>query len=292
MPGLTESRMSVIRTLIDAAPDSVIRSLDMALSADASEGPMAVIREMVAAEAEQRRTRSMTFGPMAKLCPSRPTSRHECFPARVLPALWKALKAEQATAVAAAVEASRSWKNDEIDPAPFDRLVAAAAAGLRGAKPVYAPTAAILEADSPGSAARFAAYLDLVPLARRALGQLPEWLIRMTDERAASIRLAFRDAVTVAPDAGPRFIEILLAQLDEPWQVLRVVSGLMDRPTDEFMAGSELAHIGERLLREVDQRLDNLRNFDPQAGHDAGVAAAEDARVVVQCLIEFEETLD
>src|SRR5436190_11883498 len=292
MPGLTESRMSVIRTLIDAAPDSVIRSLDMALSADASEGPMAVIREMVAAEAEQRRTRSMTFGPLAKLCPSRPTSRHECFPSKVLPALWKALKAEQATAVAAAVGASRAWKNDEIDPAPFDQLVDAAAAGLRGAKPAYAAAAAILEGHGPGSTARFADYLDLVPLARRALAQLPEWMIRMTDERAAGIRLAFRDAVTVAPDAGPRFIEILLAQLDEPWHVLRIVSGLMDRPSGDFMAGPELAHLGERLLGEVDARLNALRSFDPQAGLSAGVAAAEDARVIVQCLIEFDETLD
>jgi hypothetical protein len=292
MPGLTESRMSVIRTLIDAAPDSAIRSLDMALSADSSGGPMATIREMVAAEAEQRRTRSMTFGPLAKLCPAVPTMRHECFPPKVMRTLWTALKTEQPDAVAAAVGASLGWKTEAIDPVPFDHLVTAAAAGLRAGGPAFSPSVAMLEAIAPGSAARFAAYLDLVPLARRSLDQLPEWLIRMTDERAAGIRLAFRDAVTVAPDAGPRFIEILLAQLDEPWHVLRVVSGLMDRPSDDFMAGSELAHIGERLLREVDMRLEALRNFDPQAGLPAGVAAAEDARVVVQCLIEFDQTLD
>src|SRR4051812_37478914 len=132
MPGLTESRMSVIRTLIDAAPDSAIRSLDMALSADASEGPMAVIREMVAAEAEQRRTRSMVFGPIAKLCPAKATMRHECFPTKVLPTLWKALRADRSEAVAAAIAASQAWKNDEIDPTPFDYLVTQAAAGLRG----------------------------------------------------------------------------------------------------------------------------------------------------------------
>jgi hypothetical protein len=292
MPGLTESRLAVIKSLIEAAPDSVVRSLDMALSAESGEGPMAIIRELVAGEAVERRARAMTFGPLAGLCPSKPTRRHDSFPAITLTALWKTLCAEHAGEIAQVLELSGSWRNEAVDPEPFDALCALAAQGLHQGDAAFASVTTLLEAAEPGGAARFADYLDLVPLSRRALALLPDWLGRMTDERAAAVRLHFRDAVEISPDAGPRFFEILLAQLDEPGQVLRVVSGLMDRPSDGYMAGSELAHIGERLLDEVDQRLQSLREFDPQTGAQAGRAAAEDARIVVGVLAEFDNNLD
>jgi hypothetical protein len=87
-------------------------------------------------------------------------------------------------------------------------------------------------------------------------------------------------------------MDILLGQMSDAWEVLRIVSALMDRPSDDYLAGSELAHIGERLLDEVDQRLHDLGEFDPQAGPAAGAAAAENARVAVMILAEFDHTLD
>src|SRR4051794_39098330 len=105
MPGLSDSRLAVIKTLIDAAPDGVVRSLDMALSADSSGGPMAVIRDLVAAEAAERRARSMTFGPVLRLCRG-PTDRHDVFPQRLPAILWKALKAEQPQQAAEVLDAS------------------------------------------------------------------------------------------------------------------------------------------------------------------------------------------
>jgi hypothetical protein len=287
-----ESRLAVVKTLIEAAPDAVVRSLDMALSADAAEGPMALIRDMVAHEAGERRARAMTFGPIVRLCPATPTARHDCFPAKTVPALWKALAAEHPADVAAVLEISGSWRNEEINADPFDALCAAAAEGLRQPHGAFSAIAAQLEAAEEGAAKRLADYLDLAPLSRRALGLLPDWLGRMTDERAAAVRLHFRDAVEISPDGGPRFFEILIAQLDEPAQILRVISGLMDRPGDGYMAGSELAHIGDRLLGEVDERLQALRDFDPQGGAEAGRAAADDARIIVGALAEFDNNLD
>jgi hypothetical protein len=292
MPGLTDSRLAVIKTLIDAAPDGVVRSLDMALSTDTSGGPMAVIRDLVAAEAGERRARAMTFGPVLRLCRA-PTDRHDFFPPRTIAALWKALKAQHPDQVAEVLEASASWRNETVEAAPFDAAVASCASGLRAPDgTAFAPVVAILEGADPGAAERFAAYLDLTPLARGAMVNLPDWLGRMTEERAASVRLAFSDAVAIAQDAGPRFFEILISQLDEPWQILRVVSGLMERPSDEYLAGSVLAHIGARLLDEVDQRMESMRNFDPTGGSQAGRALAEDARVIVHALIEFDACID
>jgi hypothetical protein len=117
-------------------------------------------------------------------------------------------------------------------------------------------------------------------------------MMRMTEERTASLRLAFRDAVEVSPDAGPMFFDLLIAQMDEPWAVLRLVSALMDRPTDIYVNGTELAHIGLRLIDECDERLNALRDFDPQDGKARGLAAAEDARIVVAVLAEFGDALD
>src|SRR5436190_17159060 len=94
MPGLLDSRLAVIRTLIDSAPDAVVRNLDIALSADASPGAMASVRQIVGAEAAERRTRSMAFGPILPLCPRTPTARHECFPNGTVSQLWKALKTD------------------------------------------------------------------------------------------------------------------------------------------------------------------------------------------------------
>lgn len=293
MAGSIDSRMAVIRTLIDTAPDSVIRSLDMALSADNSDGVMGVIRQMVATEAAERRARAMTLAPVIPLCPSKPSPRHENFPGGVPRAVWKALKVERADVVAEVITASTVWTNEETDGTPFDVLCVDAAAMLRSPLgTAFVPVAAMLEAAEAGGAERFASYLELVPLARDALAHLGDWLGRMTEERAASVRLAFRDAVDHSPDAGPMFLDILIGQMDEPWLVLRIVSALMDRPSDGYMAGSELAHIGERLLDEVDSHLEALRNFDPQSGVAAGAQAGEAARIIVHTLAEFEHSLD
>ena len=59
----------MITTLIDTAPDSVIRSLDLALVAEVgADGAMAAIRDMVSSEAGERRARRIAFAPLAAMC--------------------------------------------------------------------------------------------------------------------------------------------------------------------------------------------------------------------------------
>ena len=294
MPGLSASQLEVIRTLIDTAPDAAIRSLDMALASEQGETSMGAIRDLVSLEAGERRARSMVFAPVMPLCPKgEPSFEHETFPVRAPTLIWRALKIAEPGRFHAAMVASVSTPDDAGPPLVFDELTAAAAAGLRNAAGTpFAVAAELLDQSEEGAAIAFADYLDLSPLARSAQARLGEWVGHMTEERAAQVRLAFRDACNIAPDASPRFLEMLLCRLDEPWQVLRIVSAITDRATDTFLAGSELAHVGERLMADIDRRLDDLTSFDPVGGSAAGVSAAEAARAAIAEIGEFELALD
>jgi hypothetical protein len=181
------------------------------------------------------------------------------------------------------------------EPAPevFNELTAIAAAGLRdGTGTPFAACAAMLNEQEDGAAAAFADYLDLAPLSRDAQKRLIDWLGHMSEERAAQVRLAFRDATEVSPDAGPHFLELLICRLQEPWQILRVMSALMENPSDAYLAASELAHVGDRLMNDIDRRLGDLTAFDPFGGVDAGVAAADAIRLAVAQITEFELSID
>jgi hypothetical protein len=138
----------------------------------------------------------------------------------------------------------------------------------------------------------FIAYLDLTPLARQAIERLPEWLGRMSEERAAAARLAYKDAVSVSDEAGPRLIAMLLAQLPQPWLILRVLAAVVIRPNDRYLASSELARFGDYVLDDVTRRLAGLRRFDVDQGRAAGAAAAQDLHVVAQAVAEFETALE
>jgi hypothetical protein len=295
MPGLSDSQLAVIRTLIDTAPDAAIRSLDAALSSETrADSAMGAIRDLVSAEAGERRARNLVFGPVTSLCPrTAPAFEHETFPHRTLSMIWRALKVADADRFQAAIAVSATWDIEEPVPEVFSELTAMAAAGLReGAGTPFAACAAMLDEQEDGAADAFADYLDLCPLSRDAQKRLPDWLGQMSEERAAQVRLAFRDATEVSPDAGPHFLELLICRLQEPWQILRVVSALMENPSDAYLASSELAHVGDRLMADIDGRLDDLTAFDPFGGVDAGAAAAEAVRLAVAQINEFELSID
>ena len=149
-----------------------------------------------------------------------------------------------------------------------------------------------LNREQPDGAALFAAYLELTPLARSTLARLPEWIGRMTEERAAAARVAYKDAVALADDAGPRYFEILYANQPEPWTILRVLSAIMDRPNDSYVAASELSRFGVYILDDIDRRIDALVKFDPNLGRQAAVEAADQAHVTSLEISEFEASLE
>lgn len=295
MPGLSDSQLNTVNALITSAPDAALRSLHLALSSDSRiDGAMAEIRDLVDAEAVDRRARGLVFAPVSGMCVSAPPAYpRRTFPARTLALLWAALKVARPAEVQQATGATLIWTAETTPPEVFDALLLTCAAGLREPEGTpFAPAAALLDESQAGDAEVFASYLDLAPLARVAIPKLPDWLGRMSSERAAAIRLAFRDATEIAKDAGPRFVELLGARLEEPWQVLRLVSAVMDRPHDAFLAASELAPVGERLLAQLEAHFDTLNGFDARAGAPAGKRAAEAVRLISAQIAEFEESID
>ena len=175
----------------------------------------------------------------------------------------------------------------------YDILCTEAASGLRArANEAYVAAAATLDGASSGGAELFAAYLDVTPVARAALDRMHEWLGRLNDERIAAARVAFRDATAIAEDAGPRLLEILYAHLDEPWAVLRLISAVMQRPGDRFVASTELAVFGERMLDNIDAQLKRVAAFDADRGREGGLATGEAVRTASLEIHEFNESMD
>ncbi|MGH6970112.1 MAG: hypothetical protein ACREEQ_00750, partial [Caulobacteraceae bacterium] len=272
------------------APDAAIRSLSAALSADKGhdEG-LTQVHYLVQAEAADRRARNFVFAPIAPLCAEADASAGPRFRARTLALLWRALKAEARDEVAEAKLAIAERRPGDSSPDLIDSLCARAAKGLRDGQGVFAPAAQA--ADDGAGRAALASCLDIAPIVRRALDQMPEWLGRMTEEKAAKLRLSYRDAVAVTEDAGPRFFEMLAAHLAEPWLILRVISGVMDRPSEAYMAASELASFGERVMADIDRALALVAAFRAGAGRAAARAAAEAVHRTTAEIVELEQSI-
>jgi predicted RNase H-like HicB family nuclease len=293
MPGLSESQIAGLKMLFSVANDSVVRNLELALSEDAARGgPIAAVHQMAASEALGRRVRTVVLAPIAPLC--RPSAWGTVsFPPNTLALIWNALKESASAQVHSAAAACVSPPPaDEPPPAVYDELCLAAAQGLRNEAKSFHAANTLLNRSVKDGGAMFASYLDLCPIVRAALQRLPDWTLRMSDERAAAARLAYKDAVALSDDAGPQYFEILFAHLAEPWQILRVMSAIMDHPGDRYAAASELARFGEYILGDIDSRLAAFKAFDPRDGAAAGVAAGEALHVASLEIAEFETSIE
>ncbi|HEY1425238.1 MAG TPA: hypothetical protein VGF50_01075 [Caulobacteraceae bacterium] len=289
MTHLSEVKVALVKGLIEQAPDLAVQNLLAALRADSRhDESLSVVQSMIEVEATDRRARNLVFSPVAPLCAIAGPFSGLSFPPRALTLVWKALKEASPDDVTAAKAMAARWGGPDCTPELFDMLCAHAAAGLRAGEGTFGAAAAA--ADQGGGRGSLAACLDIAPVARRALDQMPQWLGRMTSEKAAKLRLAYRDAVGIADDAGPRFFEMLAAHLAEPWLILRVISGVMDRPGEAYVSGSELASFGERVLADIERRLAEVTAFKSTAGRPAARAAAQAVHVATTEIAELEQS--
>jgi len=290
MATLSEARAGAVRRLIELAPDNVIRRLETALSlAGRGDEAMARVQDMVGEEMLDRRVRAAVFSPLTPLCRPPPDQMQRlAFPSAVLGLTWAALKRTVPDLVAQAQRAFATLRMEEEPPEVFDDLCRRAAEGLAAGEAAFAPA---LEATPAPLRPRYTEVMALAPLARQAVRRLPHWVRTLSSEHAAGIRVAFGDAVAVGEDAGPPFMEILFGHLEQPFEVLRLISLVMDKPSDRYLAGSELASFGERLLKDIDRRIDDVRSFDPGCGLDGGVQLARSVQVATLTINEFETWL-
>jgi hypothetical protein len=288
MAAPTSAQLGAVRTLIETAPQSALRSLGAAL-ANAHDGPMAAIRAMVETEQRERGFRDAVFAPLTPLFSAKPGALGgPRFPCRVSTLLWAELKAEQKLLVSEARRAFDDWQFDEKPiPRAFDDLCACAARLLR-----EKPQSYFRGDDAAGAGEQLAAFFDLAGVARKVIERLPEWLGKATDERVAQLKLLFKDATAVAVDATPRMLELVLAHLPEPQAILRLVSIITDRANDRYLAASELKTFGDRLLDDADARIAGIKAFDAQGGAKSAAAAAESVTLVCAVLAEIESAVD
>jgi len=285
-------RLGIVRALLESAPDSVVRDLEMALRADTS-ATLAPVRALVRAELSDRHVRDVVLAPVTPLCsPRHDAFKQALFPTGTLSRVWRALKAMEPRTVNSVVSTLSLTAEDDNYPPACDELCRTAAAGIRSGDPAMQAVMRYLDDYQPGAALQFAGYLELSPLARTALKRLGVWLRNMSGEHAATVRLLFKDADSIAPDATPRLLEILLAQTVEPWRVLRLISAVTNRGGDRYISSSEMAEFCERVMGDVERRLGLLRGMDLDGGPEAGKAAADALAIALAEIGEFEECLD
>jgi hypothetical protein len=292
MGSLKDGQIASVKALIDLAPDSAVHGLEAALKADRSGGAVSLIRDLVNAEAVERRACAAVLSPVLQLCGGSPHDlTRVTFPPGTPRKLWRALKQTAPAEVEHAVAAwlGRAWS--DASPPVFNKLCALAAKGLRSDEPTFKPVAASLAAGGPEALARFALLLEVSPLVRAALMQLPEWLVRTNGANAAAMRLIYKDATQVSDKAGPLLLEVLLAHLTEPWLVMRLVAAIMDTPNERYVAASELASFPLRLLDSIDACIGKVQGLDPAGGAAAGQAAARAVAQALATLVELEAGL-
>jgi len=301
MVALSDRKIEIVRTLVEAAPDKIVGGLQRALAETGGDTVLASVRQLVEAEAADRVLRNAVFQPVAPLFVGDGSDKHSLvFPARALACIWRGLKVLAPEPVAAAAKVSAgvavALAGDQRPPDPtkdFDILVTAAAAALRsGELRDFRNAAELCDRARPGGAAALAACLDIAPVVRKTLPRLADWVAHPNEETGAAARIAYKDAVAIAEDAGPRFFEMIAGQLTPPWMVLRIISAIMDKPTERYLGESELGGFPERVMGEIDESLKAISNLDLDGGPPAGRAAARLVELITEQTFELEGCIE
>src|ERR1700744_4328060 len=131
----TNDRLSFVRALLETAPDSAVRDLDMALRADTS-AALAAVRSAVRVELQDRAVRDLVLAPVAPLCAPRADGfKQALFPAGALSRVWRALRDLEPSAVMVVVSNLTLDTEDDGFQPPCDDLCRAAAAAIRDEAP-------------------------------------------------------------------------------------------------------------------------------------------------------------
>jgi hypothetical protein len=293
MAGLSEQKIAIVRTLMETAPDRIVGSLQQALAETPDGSALGGVRRLVETEIFDRTLRNLVLQPIAPMCVADGDPRTLTFPPRVLALLWRALRRRHAETVEQVRAVDEDASTGRASTASHDILVDAAADGIReAAHPEFVAVIQACEAARPGSAAQLADCLDIAPIVRRATHRLAEWIAHPGGDTTAGARLAYRDCLEFAEDAGPRFFHMLAAQMAQPWMVLRVISAVMDKPTERYLRDSELSSFGEAVFDDVDKTLHEIARLNPDAGAAAGRELAVRAELVTQQVLEIETSMD
>lgn len=294
MTALPERKIAIVRTLVQSAPDKVVGSLRQALSDASANSALYDVKQVVETEVVERTLRNTILQPIAPMCVGAGDHPHRLtFPSRVLGLVWRGLRAVASETIDLARDAVEDLEPAHVIQEAYDKLTAAAAAGVRNREiESFRLAAEVCDAAQDNGGEILAVCLDLAPVVRKATQRMPDWLAHPGSETTAAVRLSYRDAVEIHAESGAQFFEMLAAQLAHPWMIMRVISAVMDKPTERYLAESELAGFGEHLLEDVDEAIHRIAKLPVDDGPAAGREAAKLADLVVQQIMEIENSVD
>jgi hypothetical protein len=280
MTELAPTKAATLRMLIERAPNSVLFRLEQSLATQATyDDAMAAVWRMMDQEVRDRAVRDIVLAPVVGLF----QGPGAMFPTSALGALWRFLTATFPADVAGAVSMTQVWDPDTLNVEPFDRLCNLAAEAL--ARTEGEQTFTALDA---AAAAKLSGFLTLAPIVRRYVAVLPDWVARMGPEQRVAARLGYRDCSVLSADAGLQYFQMLASLLPEPDQILRVISAVMDRPGERYMAETELSSFGARLLDQIDACIAEIKDYKSQGGIAAGRAAGRWVRKAMVTIAELD----
>lgn len=291
---LSDRKIEIVRTLVEQAPDKVVGSLRQALAQTADESALGGVKRLVEGEVADRTLRNTVLQPIVPMCVGAGDDADTLtFPSRALPLIWRALKRRYPETIEKArVTLEEEFEAHKIEDA-LNVVSRAAADGVREkADPDFQAAYDLAEAGRPGGGALLTACLDITPIVRRSIQRLPEWTTHPGGQTTAAARLAYKDSVAIVDDAGPIYFQMLAAQMAEPWMVMRVISAVMDKPTERYLRDSELASFAEKLLAGIDRQIAVIAGLKPEDGPPAGRAAARTAERVVHEIMELEGSVE
>lgn len=294
MTALSERKIEIVKTLVETAPDTVVGSLQAALADTSPTSALGSVRELVETEVKDRRLRNVVLQPLLPLF--RTPVRGETaltFPYRTLGLIWRAMKETAPHEVATAERIFTEFAAEDMTAEAFDQLCGYAAHGLREKEhPLYIETAKACDEAKTGGAEQLAISLDVSPVARKAIARLPDWLANSDANNTFAARLAYKDAVSVSDEAGIAFCEMLAAHMAQPYMILRIISAVMDRPNERYLAESEMSVFAFRVMEEIDETLRKVMKIDSTAGPDHAVEVGRNVELVTLMVAEMETCIE
>lgn len=258
MADLSVAQRAALAQLIERCPDRILSQLS-GLAGTMAGDRAAALRDMIEVEALDRRRRDIAFAPLLALFRTRADGLPGLgFPVTVLGSLWRAATRHEPELL------PQLDRDDDLSRMIADRLCLSAAMAVRDRPSEVWPDA------SPVQKGELAACLDLAAVARRALPYLAEWVGRASPEATAELKLALRQAASVAPDGASRLLELIFAHLGDARLILRVV-GLAapgagrELSAETALGESELGLFVDRVLFTLARRASEAAAFDPTA---------------------------
>jgi len=283
MASLAAHKTFALKALFGQMPQLALQQLARALSLEQS-GPMLDVRQLAEAQLAERRLRHYVLEPIIPLFEQ--ASGHPRFPRSTLNRLWEGLQVSESRLLAIAAQ------HMEEPPFEGDPHVAADALCRALAKRVTQAVGVFETLPDGCDRGMLAACLDMAPVVRPALPRLNEWINRPSDERRAALRVCYHRAVEIQTDGGPLFFQILSGHLERSWQVLTLISIVMDHPVEAYIAGSEFGPFGTRVLKLAKDEIEAVKAFDPRTTPARALDAARSVQIAHQSLHEMTSAIE